>query len=71
MGERERRLKDADLAVIVRLALALRVSIHDLLREFSGHEHAAVEAMTSRPPNGSTLSSRRHEVLRCTLTRGF
>jgi len=23
------------------------------------------------PPNESTLSSRRHEVLRCALTRGF
>jgi len=33
-------------------------------------ERGDYETMRVTPPNESTLSSRRHEVLRCALTRG-
>lgn len=35
IGEMERGLKAPGLAVIVRLSRALRVSVHDLLRDFT------------------------------------
>jgi len=38
---------------------------------FAGHDDSSPCGVARRRPNESTLSSRRHEVLRSTLTRGF